>query len=160
MNKEEIDTIHTISTTFANSISPNYWGYLPYYDEVLNTYNINDELLNKIKSLSQQNISKTMMDLLIKFITMPDIFQHTINLGGQFKNFGTRSSSYINTINSSLTIDINISPNNIVIQNKLYYSLINIDNEFGLAVISTCVYTELSNNKVFLIWKIDRWRNI
>ena len=155
---EEIKSIENAATT--SEIWTNYWGILPYYDNVLLEKQLDNETVNKIKAFSQQNIPKTMIDILTQFVSKPSVFHYSLNVAGSFTTFGEISNQYINKINPALHIDIAIkSPTNIVIQNKVYFSLINVENEFGLAVISTCVYSDFEKNRVFLLWKIERWRN-
>lgn len=155
---EEIKSIE--NAAISSEIWTNYWGILPYYDNVLLEKQLNNETVNKIKAFSQQNIPKTMIDILTQFVSKPSVFHYSLNVAGSFTTFGEISNQYINKINPALHIDIAIkSPTNIVIQNKVYFSLINVENEFGLAVISTCVYSDFDKNRVFLLWKIERWRN-
>jgi hypothetical protein len=155
---EEIKSIE--NAAISSEIWTNYWGILPYYDNVLLEKQLNNETVNKIKAFSQQNIPKTMIDILTQFVSKPSIFHYSLNVAGSFTTFGEISNQYINKINPALHIDVAIkSPTNIIIQNKVYFSLINVENEFGLAVISTCVYSDFEKNRVFLLWKIERWRN-
>ena len=161
VKENEITCIQDFANKNNWTIFSNYWAFLPFYDEIINERGITDETkLNNIKILSQQNISKSMMDILMKFVSLPSIFHNTLQLGGSFKTFGNKMNDYITQIPTAPFIYIDISSNNITIQNKLYFSLVNIENEFGLAVISTCIYADFQKNEVFMIWKIERWRNM
>uniref|UniRef100_A0A6C0E712 Uncharacterized protein n=1 Tax=viral metagenome TaxID=1070528 RepID=A0A6C0E712_9ZZZZ len=160
VKENEIKCIQEFANKNNWTILPNYWAYLPFYDEIINENGITNETkLNDIKVLSQQNISKTMMDILMKFVSLPSIFHETLQLGGSFKTFGSKMNDYISQIPTAPFINIDINNANVIIQNKLYFSLVNVSNEFGLAVISTCIYTDFQKNEVFMIWKIERWRN-
>lgn len=162
INNDELLVIKKLSNEFTSTINVNFWAYLPYYDEQMNINQIEGDNLAKMKLLNQQNIFKTMVDILQRYVIFQtsDIFQGTLFIGGQFNRFGKMNYPYIKQINPSAVIDISITPNDVILQNKLYQSLINVDKEFGLAVISTCTYIEFSKNQFYLIWKIERWRNI
>ena len=160
VKENEIKCIQDFANKNNWTILPNYWAFLPFYDQIVNETGITDQAkLDNIKVLSQQNISKTMMDILMKFVSLPSIFHDTLQLGGSFKTFGNKMNDYISQIPTAPLIDIDITKSNTIIQNKLYFSLVNIPNEFGLAVISTCIYADFQKNEVFMIWKIERWRN-
>lgn len=160
VRENEIKCIQEFANKNNWTILPNYWAFLPFYDQILNELGIRDESkLDNIKLLSQQTISKTMMDILMKFVSLTTVFHDTLQLGGSFKTFGHKMNDYISQVPTAPFIDINITNSNPIIQNKLYFSLVNVPNEFGLAVISTCIYADFQKNEVFMIWKIERWRN-
>ena len=159
INEEENNAIqHFANENLEDSIS-NYWAILPFYDEIINQNGITDmDKINKIKLFSQQSISTTMMDILNTFLIPRDIF-YSLYISGSFNYFGSKSNEYISKINGSLLVDVNLQTN-IIVQNKLYYSIVNVENEFGLGVISTCMYFDINNNKMYLMWKVERWRNV
>jgi flagellar biosynthesis GTPase FlhF len=117
-------------------------------------------LLNNIKIFSQQSTSKTMLDNLMKYITPDNIFYQSIFISGSFSNFGSKANTYIDKINSSLRVNIDIKDNkDVIVTNKQYYSIISPQYEFGLAIINSCMYFDFITNKYYIMWKIKRWRN-
>ena len=161
LQEEEIKCIDEFSKKNTWDILPNYWAFLPFFDETINEYGVIDEnKLNSIKVLSQQNILKPMINILNKFISLPDIFDNTLHITRTFNVFGENMNNYIKQINTRPIVIIDISTSQeMIVQNKIYFSLVNIENEFGLATISTCIYNNFQKNETFIMWKIERWRN-
>jgi hypothetical protein len=162
VDDNEINAITKIALeTLGESYSLYYWGLIPYFDEIININGITDmNLLNNIKLFSQQSTSKTMLDNLMTFITPDNIFYHSIFISGSFSNFGSKANTYIDKINSSLKVNIDITNNtNVIVSNKQYYSIIAPQYEFGIAIINTCMYFDFITNKYYVMWKIERWRN-
>ena len=157
----EIRCIQTFANKNTWNILSNYWAFLPFFDELINYHGVTEEKqLNNVKIVILQNISNIMMSILTKFISLPSIFHNTLYLERTFNTFGDKMNNYIKQIYTYPLISIDImTPQEITVQNKLYFSLVNPNNEFGLAIISTCVYTIFQKNETFMIWKIERWRN-
>jgi hypothetical protein len=171
VDEDEHKAIYELSQENTNSTTvPEFWGIIPYFDEILNINGIvkMDEL-NRIKLFCQQNISKTLLDLLMKFVSFTNTISHnSFFIGGMSKFqqqnlFGNKSNNYIQQIpaglNIHITINSNTKQNQVILEQNLYQCLININNEFGLAIINTSVYVDIIQNKLFFMWKIDRWRN-
>jgi hypothetical protein len=162
VDDNEINAIKQIANENMNDSSTlYYWAIIPYFDEIININGITDmNLLNNIKLFSQQSTSKTMLDNLMKYITPDNIFYHSIFISGSFSNFGSKSNTYIDKINSSLRVNIDITNNtDVIVTNKQYYSIIAPQYEFGIAIINSCMYFDFITNKYYVMWKIDRWRN-
>lgn len=101
LNVEENETkcIQEFANKNTWTILPNYWAFLPFYDQTLNELGITDESkLDNIKLFSQQTISKTMMDVLMKFVSLPSVFHDTLQLGGSFQTFGNKMNDYISQV--------------------------------------------------------------
>ena len=176
VDKDEYDAIYALAQNNTNLVVPEFWAVLPYFDEILNINGITkNEYLTRTKFFCQQSISKTLLDLLMKFVSYTHTISHNIfyigGLSQALKIFGSKSTNYINQLPSGLNIRISVNrsdrnagakgnPPEIILEQKLYQSLVNIDNEFGLAVIDTTIYVDITKNKFFYMWKIDRWRNV